>query len=69
MTAETVEKTDVDPFAGTAYENSPPGWWDQYGGALDVASGVVFLPGPFHPPSPFHADDCPNCRPLKEWHR
>jgi hypothetical protein len=63
VTAETVEKTTVDPFAGTPYENSPDGWWTEYGGALDVKSGVVFLPRPDHPPSPFHSDECPNCRP------
>lgn len=43
------------------YTDSPAGWWDQYGGALNVASGVVYLPGPTHPPSPLHSDDCPNC--------
>ncbi|WP_371800866.1 hypothetical protein OHA38_20295 [Streptomyces sp. NBC_01732] len=63
MTAETAEKTTVDPFKGTPYEGSPDGWWTEYGGALDVVSGVVYLPGPEHPPSPFHKDDCPNCRP------
>lgn len=42
---------------------SPATWWEQYGGALDVASGVVRLPGPKHPPSPFHSEDCPNCVP------
>lgn len=56
----SLEEAPVGPHAG-----SPAGWWDQYGGALDVASGVVCLPGPAHPPSPFHPDDCPNCVP--EW--
>ncbi len=42
---------------------SPTGWWEQYGGALDMPSGVVCLPGPTHPPSPFHPEDCPNCVP------
>lgn len=34
----------VDPFAGTPYENSPQGPWTRYGGALDVKSGVVYVP-------------------------
>lgn len=34
----------MDPFAGTPYENSPEGWWTEYGGALDVKSGVVYFP-------------------------
>lgn len=51
--------------AATApYAGSPAGWWDQYGGALDRASSVVYLPGPTHPPSPLHSDECPNCVPL-----
>jgi hypothetical protein len=29
---------------GHAYADSPSGWWTQYGGALDAASGVVYLP-------------------------
>lgn len=45
------------------YAESPPGWWDQYGGALNIASGVVYLPGPTQPPSPLHPEDCPNCIP------
>lgn len=48
------------------YADSPAGWWDQYGGALNRASGVVYLPGPTHPPSPLHPDDCPNCVPLRK---
>lgn len=43
--------------------DSPPGWWNQYGGALNVASRVICLPGPTYPPSPFHPGDCPNCIP------
>ncbi|GAA3001968.1 hypothetical protein Sfulv_34500 [Streptomyces fulvorobeus] len=48
------------------YADSPAGWWDQYGGALDMRSGVVCLPGPVHPPSPFHPDECPHCVQLQE---
>lgn len=51
---------------GSPYADSPAGWWDQYGGAFDRRSGVVYLPGPTHPPSPFHDDDCPNCLPYAE---
>ena len=49
---------------GSPYADSPAGWWDQYGGALDTRSGVVNLPGPTHPPNPRH-QDCPNCIPLE----
>ncbi|WP_411140339.1 hypothetical protein [Streptomyces sp. x-80] len=34
----------TDPFAGTPYEGSPEGWWTPHGGALDQASGVVYVP-------------------------
>lgn len=61
MSAEAPEKPAVDLFTGTPYEGSPEGWWTPYGGALDRKSGVVYLPGPYHPPSPFHTDECPNC--------
>jgi hypothetical protein len=41
-------------FADTPYDNSPAGWWTEYGGALDVQSGVVHLPpGAGHPPCPW----------------
>lgn len=54
-----VEQAPVDPFAGTAYEDSPEGWWTPFGGALDVASGVVYLPrGSMHVPCPW--TDCKN---------
>lgn len=44
-------KATADPFAGTPYEASPDGWWTKHGGALDVESGVVYLPtGPGLPP-------------------
>lgn len=40
--------------------NSPEGWWTEYGGRLDVASGVVFIPqGAKVPPCPF---PCSHCR-------
>ncbi|GAU69926.1 hypothetical protein SSP35_15_00810 [Streptomyces sp. NBRC 110611] len=26
------------------YADSPPGWWDEYGGARDPVSGVVYIP-------------------------
>jgi hypothetical protein len=35
---------EVDPFKGTPYENSSSGWWTEYGGALDVISGVIYVP-------------------------
>lgn len=47
------------------YADSPVGRWD-HGGALNMASGVVYLPGPAHPPSPFHPEDCPNCIPRRD---
>jgi hypothetical protein len=34
------------------YADSPDGWWTEYGGALDIRSGVVYLPGPKSPPCP-----------------
>ncbi|MFH8472574.1 hypothetical protein [Streptomyces sp. NPDC018000] len=42
------------------YADSPEGWWTEYGGALDVRSGVVYLPptAPL-PPCPF---PCRTCR-------
>ncbi len=46
------------------YAGSPAGWWTQYGGALDVTSGVVHLPGPTHPPNLRH-HECRNCVPLE----
>lgn len=49
---------------GSPYADSPAGWWDQYGGA--VARGVVYLPGPTHPPNRRHPDDCPNCVPIRD---
>lgn len=64
MSSETAAakpaETDADPFAGTPYENSPEGWWMERGGALDVASGVIYFPpgsNPPHPPFP-----CRKCR-------
>lgn len=50
----------VDP-SEEPYEGSSVGWWTAYGGALDVSSGVIALPGPYHPTSPFHPADCPYC--------
>jgi hypothetical protein len=44
MGAAAVEKPAVDPFEGTPYVGSPDGWWTEYGGALDVRSGVVYIP-------------------------
>lgn len=49
-----------DVFADAVYEGSPQGWWTEYGGALDVRSGVVSLPGPYHPPC---LRGCERCRP------
>lgn len=48
------------------YGDSLPGWWDQYGGAIDRTRRVVYLPGPTHPPTPFHPEDCPNCIPPRD---
>jgi hypothetical protein len=58
-------RSQVSPVGdpGGPYADSPAGWWGQYGGALDRASGVAYLPGPTHPPSTFHPEDCPNCVP------
>lgn len=47
----------ADPFAGTPYEGSPDGWWTEYGGALDVKSGVVYLP-PGSPHVPCKSQKC-----------
>ncbi|MFJ4768352.1 hypothetical protein ACIP88_04410 [Streptomyces uncialis] len=50
---------EPDPFAGTPYENSPTGWWTEYGGALDPESGVVYLPRGADPPKcPFPCHLC-----------
>jgi len=32
------------------YSGSPEGWWTLYGGALNVASGVVYFPPGSAPP-------------------
>jgi hypothetical protein len=32
------------------YANSPVGWWTEYGGALDVRSGVAYFPPGSSPP-------------------
>lgn len=41
------------------YADSPEGWWTEYGGALDVRSGVVYLPpGRDTPPCPFPCELC-----------
>ncbi|CAL2059365.1 conserved protein of unknown function [Streptomyces murinus] len=44
------------------YVDTPEGWWTEYGGALDVRSGVVYIPKgadrPALPPCPF---PCPRC--------
>ena len=45
----------VDDLA-EPYAASPEGWWTQYSGALDIESGVVYLPGPNFPPCPL---SCP----------
>lgn len=48
-----------DPFRGTTYEASPEGWWTEHGGALDVVSGVVFIPqGAKVPPCSFPCALC-----------
>lgn len=60
MSAEVTSEIAVGAFADTAYEGSPDGWWTEYGGALDVKSGVVYFPGPNYPPCQF--PDCSRCR-------
>jgi hypothetical protein len=41
------------------YASSPDGWWTEYGGALDVKSGVVHLPASADPPPcPFPCELC-----------
>lgn len=45
---------------GSPYAGSPAGWWSQYGGALDVASGVVYLP-PGAPKPPYVFPPCVTC--------
>jgi hypothetical protein len=35
---------DASLFTGAPYADSPEGWWMEYGGALDVTSGVVHFP-------------------------
>ncbi|MDQ0938824.1 hypothetical protein QFZ67_000529 [Streptomyces sp. V1I1] len=49
------------------YGNSPEGWWTKYGGALDVCSGVVYLPGPNYPPCRF--PECKRCQSRREAQR
>jgi hypothetical protein len=42
------------------YADSPDGWWTEYGGALDSASGVVYFPPTAELPAcPF---PCTKCR-------
>ncbi|MGW2919553.1 hypothetical protein ACWDBF_17065 [Streptomyces angustmyceticus] len=63
MDSPTVEAA-VDPFAGTPYEGSPDGPWTLYGGALDVTSGVVYIPRP----DEVDLTNRPIChRPSREW--
>jgi hypothetical protein len=41
------------------YADSPEGWWSPYGGALNVASGVVYVPSRAAlPPCPFPCQRC-----------
>lgn len=41
------------------YADSPAGWWDEYGGAMDRRSGVVYIPpgGTGHA-CPFPCGEC-----------
>lgn len=56
----TVPGTGAGSYEGTAYAGSPVDWWTEYGGAVDVRSGVVFIPqGADLPPCPF---PCALCR-------
>jgi hypothetical protein len=43
------------------YADSPEGWWTEYGGALDVRSGVVYLP-PGGKRPPCSIPSCSRCR-------
>lgn len=56
---DAIAATPPDPFKGTHYEGSPDGWWTEHAGALDISSGVVFIPqGANLPPCPFPCDHC-----------
>lgn len=60
MSAPAAQEVPADPFAGSPYENSPVGWWTEYGGALDVKSGVIYFPpGSKHVPCPW--ENCKHC--------
>lgn len=51
--------TQHEEAQGGPYANSPWGWWTEYGGRLDAASGVVFIPrGQKVPPCPFLCAEC-----------
>lgn len=45
---------------GSPYADSPAGWWDEYGGALDARSGVAYLP-PGSPKPPYVFPPCAMC--------
>jgi hypothetical protein len=58
-TPATLRGGGCDPYAETPYANSPEGWWTAFGGALDVRSGVVYIPpGKGLPPCPFPCATC-----------
>ena len=41
------------------YADSPEGWWKPYGGALDIRSGVVYIPpSAALPACPFPCQRC-----------
>lgn len=56
----TAPEPKVDPFAGTPHQDSREGWWTQYGGLLDPASGVIAFPPGALPPC--RVPECSRCR-------
>jgi hypothetical protein len=50
----------VDAPAGP-YVDTPEGWWTEYGGTLDEASGVIAFPPRSLPPCPLYPE-CSHCR-------
>ncbi|MYX59815.1 hypothetical protein GTZ89_30305 [Streptomyces sp. SID8382] len=55
---EETNQGAASPFTETPYEDSPGGWWTEYGGAKDVKSGVVYLPRAEYPRCPFECHIC-----------
>lgn len=47
-----------DPELVSLADGPVSGWWTQYGGRLDPASGVIAFPRYTLPPCPFPCDRC-----------